>query len=169
MHDSSQVPGADFTSDIERFFFLEPASGDPIGDGTTDNFQRFVLVNQPFSHLHYPCNIEPSQAGTQTFTLGSVIRLRFQLTNNSNCSGGFEAGAQAELSVVRKTADGPVFQPVKSGSNTANIFSYNFNNNRYVYQLKTNGYAPGPHCATVVFHTFDAGALPFTTCFNIVP
>ena len=57
----------------------------------------------------------------------------------------------------------------KSGSNTANIFSYNFNNNRYVYQLKTTGYAPGPHCATVVFHTFDAGALPFTTCFNIVP
>jgi len=167
-HDSSEVVGSEFTTDISRFFSLVGGPDDPLGEGVTDNFQRFVQTNTRFDHLHYPCQIEPVTAGTDSFPLGSVVRVRFRLTNNPGCSGGFVPDAVPILTVVRDDA-GAELMPVRSAANTRNFFNYNSTTNRYVYQLRTVDYTAGRYCATVMFTQSGEGALPFKTCFTLTP
>jgi hypothetical protein len=167
-HDSSRVAGSEFTTDIADFFSLVGGPDDPIGSGVTDNFQRFVQTNTRFDHLHYPCQIEPVTAGTDSFLLGSVVRIRFRLTNSPGCTGGVVSDAAPMLTVVSDDA-GATLMPVKSGSNVANFFNYNVTTNRYVYQLKTVNYTAGGYCATVMFTQSGEGALPFKTCFTLTP
>jgi hypothetical protein len=170
-HDSHDVAGPEFTTDIARFFSLVGGPGDPIGDGVTDNFQRFVQTNTRFDHLHYPCQIEPVTAGTDSFLLGSVVRVRFRLTNNPGCTGGFVPDAVPILTIVRGEDDNAELMPVRSAVNRRNFFNYNGTTNRYVYQLRTDvgGYTAGRYCATVMFTQQGEGAVPFKTCFTLTP
>jgi sugar lactone lactonase YvrE len=175
LHDTSLDDVSAFNEDILTHFSLfgdtpdGSTTPDPIGEGGTDNFGRFIFTNEKFEDVNFPCNIQPSQGENETFTVGSVVPFRFQLRNNSDCTGSFVPFANAMLTVVRRNEDGTVtLQPVVSPKFGDNAFRNNLAANRYEYNLKTNGFTTGEYCATIHFHNVQAGALPFTTCFNLV-
>jgi hypothetical protein len=162
-----------FVDEMADFSLVGDTETDPIVTGSTRTDGRFYLASDAFARLRYTCDTEPAQTEPlPTFGVGQNVRLRFKLRKEAGCLGGIDPLAVAQLTVVRVGADHKVeLQKVQSGIHPAlaNYFLFNPANNYYVYQLKTNGYSAGLHCATIFFRSPWAGAEPSVACFNIAP
>lgn len=167
--DAQSTADADFSDDMSDFSLVGDSEASRIGVLPTNEFGRFVLASERFSEERYPCNIEPSQTATPSFRRGTTVRIRFRLKSSSDCTGLDDPNASAMLTVVRTGAGDAVLQPVTSSQTTENGILFNYSTKFYTYQLRTSRYSLGTHCATVSFHSPEAGAAPFVICFNLTP
>jgi hypothetical protein len=167
--DSRSTADADFSDDMSDFSLVGDSAASRIGVLPTTEFGRLVLASERFSGRRYPCNIEPSQTATPSFRRGATVRIRFRLRPSPDCTGIDDPNANAMLTVVRTEAADAVLQPVTSSQTAENGILFNYSTRFYTYQLRTSNYSAGRHCATVSFHSPEAGAAPFVTCFNITP
>lgn len=148
LHDPSDFPGDDFSEDIlvEFLPLADPDNPDDPGmRGSTDNFQEFVAANNEvpadasFTGFESPLRAD----GSASFESGATIPVKFGLVDGD---GNPIAHAVFQLEVERLAPNpGPV--PVESAgdSNQGTFFRYDAAEDRYVFNLSTDGYVSGDY------------------------
>lgn len=135
---------------------------DPAGQGRTDNFSGFVMLNEPLIQNGNFCGFRPPLLFSgRIFGAGAEIPVKFQVTTGPNCTGSFITDAVARISVSKLTSGGPVLQKIHSDDhfNKGNLFRVV--GKQYIFILETDNLRPGMYQITVFSNRFRLQTILF--------
>jgi len=165
LHDPSGDDSDDFTEDILVSYYPDGLpGGDPAKRGRTDTFQEFVSVDLGFGEDRegYFLGFErPLKSnGSARFKSGRTIPVKFSAMDQS---GKPIRDAVARLAVARVEPDFQIMPVLPAGkSNVGTLFRSSGKKGKYVYNLKTTGYARGIYSITVSSDSFPPQTVRFT-------